>query len=814
MRRKSTRNAAKAQEKAKPAEQPTRKSRRTSKRRRKSTSSESEKSEEEQEMPQMVVAEAEKVASDSEVNSTLEENTEKEVPQIIEKKTRRNKASSSPMVSDSKLAEEGNENKSRNSNRLRQREATKPEDDVDGEGRADKGKSKGKTRAKVDHEPTDASGTVTESEICTNAQVTPLSPQTDINNAVTCESIVTQSAADSVDDKPTIDQEPDCTRSDDHNDDKDVESSVDVVDSSTNDNVTNLDITNNDIKSGEGDEVIPIKSPVCTEQTEHQEIVDSSNDGTGECKQSEMESIKASESEKLEILDINKKDESLEIKDTDEKKSLPDQKLENDQNDITSPKKDEYPVPMEIDESQTEILEKISITLTEGTKSQDSQDEKPCDEIQQDLKIEEKMEQTVSKPPETSQEPIRQQEVKPEEIKLRTYERKASVQKIKIKRTSTSDETNETQPKRRWGKGLKLISAEIIDSNVVMNIYPDVQFLEESDVKLEHTEPKIRRFSTAESSEDKSDRRMSLDFERQTSEESFKTEVEPEEKTNIIAFNRKISIIDDSATTLKPPPSPAKNPVSDTLFITNLVRPFTLKQLRELLERTGKIKEDGFWTDRIKSKCYVQYESEEEARGTREALHGVHWPIGNGKKLIIDYSTEEELANAKNPPAPPPPAPVVLEPSKSDKENEDLHRTKKEDRKSKERDEKETRRREHVREWDVGKEDVQHKSKSDHDHDRRKHSRRSSTPRERDDYLAKKRKKVEDQIPQKLMDDLFQKTTATPSIYWQPLTPEEIATKQQQRLERMAEHKKRMEETSSRPRVDYGRGGPYRRKYD
>lgn len=42
------------------------------------------------------------------------------------------------------------------------------------------------------------------------------------------------------------------------------------------------------------------------------------------------------------------------------------------------------------------------------------------------------------------------------------------------------------------------------------------------------------------------------------------------------------------------------------LYITNLVRPFTVNQLRELLLRTGRIVEDGFWIDSIKSRCYVQ----------------------------------------------------------------------------------------------------------------------------------------------------------------------------------------------------------------
>lgn len=58
-------------------------------------------------------------------------------------------------------------------------------------------------------------------------------------------------------------------------------------------------------------------------------------------------------------------------------------------------------------------------------------------------------------------------------------------------------------------------------------------------------------------------------------------------------------------------PSPARNQASCVLYITNLVRPFTVLQLKGLLARTGKIVEDGFWIDRIKSKCFVEYETEE-----------------------------------------------------------------------------------------------------------------------------------------------------------------------------------------------------------
>lgn len=57
--------------------------------------------------------------------------------------------------------------------------------------------------------------------------------------------------------------------------------------------------------------------------------------------------------------------------------------------------------------------------------------------------------------------------------------------------------------------------------------------------------------------------------------------------------------------------SPSKQKPSQILYITNLVRPFTVLQLKGLLARTGKIVENGFWIDKIKSKCFIKYETEE-----------------------------------------------------------------------------------------------------------------------------------------------------------------------------------------------------------
>lgn len=157
-----------------------------------------------------------------------------------------------------------------------------------------------------------------------------------------------------------------------------------------------------------------------------------------------------------------------------------------------------------------------------------------------------------------------------------------------------------------------------LDVVSLKEVCPDLEFVNESDLQLEpvsrrdsqHSEGRSRKISERRESDQKSD-----------SSEKYIVEAESEEVNgaesivvdkNIIAMNRKISIVDDTASKLKPPPSPAKNPPSEVLYISNLVRPFTLKALKELLERTGKIVEEkGFWTDKIKSKCIVRYEKQE-----------------------------------------------------------------------------------------------------------------------------------------------------------------------------------------------------------
>lgn len=204
-------------------------------------------------------------------------------------------------------------------------------------------------------------------------------------------------------------------------------------------------------------------------------------------------------------------------------------------------------------------------------------------------------------------------------------ERPKTSRKIKLNRNFSTETKEQSEQQRTPDKKAKWGSADILTSIVgpvqkvdvvtLKTVCPSLEFLSENEVKLEDV-PVERKNSVSESENRLN--RLSTDNEESEKQEvpeknhsNSENNEEGENTTNIIAINRKISIVDDTASKLRPPPSPARNPPSDVLFITNLVRPFTLKQLKELLQRTGNVKEEGFWTDRIKSKCYVQYDSQE-----------------------------------------------------------------------------------------------------------------------------------------------------------------------------------------------------------
>ncbi|XP_061549785.1 apoptotic chromatin condensation inducer in the nucleus [Phycodurus eques] len=246
-------------------------------------------------------------------------------------------------------------------------------------------------------------------------------------------------------------------------------------------------------------------------------------------------------------------------------------------------------------------------------------------------------------------------------------------------------------------------------------------------------------------------------------------------------------------------PSPARGKVSSIVHISNLVRPFTLGQLKELLGRTGTLVEDGFWIDKIKSHCYVTYSRSEEAVATRDALHGVKWPQSNPKVLNVDFCQQDELDFHKGLGTAGKPgaeeqwhasnrfqAPGL--PSLLPKGDQWAEREREMERREKARSE---------REWDRDKVRDFGKVGNDGEGGPRRSRSRERRRKERGKSKEKKTEKKEkpaEEPPAKLLDDLFRKTKAAPCIYWLPLTDEQFVEREAARAERMKEREKRLKQ--------------------
>ncbi|XP_040596601.1 apoptotic chromatin condensation inducer in the nucleus [Mesocricetus auratus] len=223
--------------------------------------------------------------------------------------------------------------------------------------------------------------------------------------------------------------------------------------------------------------------------------------------------------------------------------------------------------------------------------------------------------------------------------------------------------------------------------------------------------------------------------------------------------------IDDPVRTAQVP-SPPRGKISNIVHISNLVRPFTLGQLKELLGRTGTLVEEAFWIDKIKSHCFVTYSTIEEAVATRTALHGVKWPQSNPKFLCADYAEQDELdyhrgllvdrpsetkAEEQGAPRPlhPPPPPPVQPPPHPRAEQREQERAVREQWAEREREMERRERTRSEREWDRDKVREGPRSRS-RSRDRRRKERAKSKEKK-----SEKKEKAQEEPPAKLLDDLF-----------------------------------------------------------
>lgn len=284
-------------------------------------------------------------------------------------------------------------------------------------------------------------------------------------------------------------------------------------------------------------------------------------------------------------------------------------------------------------------------------------------------------------------------------------------------------------------------------------------------------------------------------------------------------------------------PSSSSKPPSNVLHITNLTRPFTVNQLKELLTKYGHLleikREDKlpsatsteqhyFWINSVKSHCYVAFENESDARTARDALDNLTWPQSNPKQLKAEFSSMDDLVfnlNSDKPTIITKQAASELNAAtgitltvkndkstlngndkenalRSDRDRKDRDRSKDKDRSSNRdrgADSGKQSSKNAVREWDLPKLAARSGRSRSRSREKRKEDRRGEQATN-ENHVERKKTKLEDDKPPKTLDDLFRKTVQTPFIYWLPLTEEQFLEKQKENEKRMNERLRRAEE--------------------
>ncbi|XP_015113742.1 apoptotic chromatin condensation inducer in the nucleus [Diachasma alloeum] len=516
---------------------------------------------------------------------------------------------------------------------------------------------------------------------------------------------------------------------------------------------------------------------------------DSSNSDTGETEEDEEEEDQVEKEEEEDDEDVEEEEQEKEQEEEEEKKKKKKsgkKSLDADNNKVKGNReKSPSKGVMEVEESKKDDI---------------------CEE-------EDKLEVIISSTVENDKTPVREVKqpnvCRPAKVNLkRSFTSRISTEELKKddagsandasqdKENYVADESKSIPKRRRWGTAFSTDIAPVlsISTDSLKALVPGAKPLSINEVRLSKDDDEDRNRR-------KDKRQMANDEDKSKADSEIKNDTL---KDNHIGARRKISIVKDTPQLLSPSP-PVAQPTS-ILLIKNLVRPFTLNQIKELLSRTGTIVENGFWIDRIKSKCFVEYANEDQAFETRQALHGISWPTSNPKKIQVEYSVKEEMEKAKECSKDQPLSRKLEASSGADPWQQDWGRNEKSNATTKVTV---------VREWDLGKEDGQHlllkdKEKETKDRDKKRRQRsRSPTLEAHLPAPARKFKKKEDEPPPaKLLDDLFRKTKATPCIYWLPLTNEQIVVKEEMRRQHMAEHARRLEEMR---RAERNRDGRRRR---
>merc|ERR1712096_390329 len=214
------------------------------------------------------------------------------------------------------------------------------------------------------------------------------------------------------------------------------------------------------------------------------------------------------------------------------------------------------------------------------------------------------------------------------------------------------------------------------------------------------------------------------------------------------------------------------------VHVQNLVRPFAISQLKQLLSEQGEYVEESFCIDRIKSNCFVRYEKKEIADSTIKTLQNLQWPTSSPKRLQVNFISQSDREILKS-------GGKLVD--KREIARRERHRVR-DDRRGDGDRSLERRRKsfEEKREWDNNKRNMED--------DRRR--RRSRSPRRAEGDRSRSRRSPPPES--KSLDDLFKKTKSQPCIYWLPCTEDDIERREKEREEREKRREEKRKEVEKK----------------
>ena len=134
---------------------------------------------------------------------------------------------------------------------------------------------------------------------------------------------------------------------------------------------------------------------------------------------------------------------------------------------------------------------------------------------------------------------------------------------------------------------------------------------------------------------------------REESSEEDTTREHPSQKARIdpsfdATVNTTSYSIEDLYDSERPEVPPPTGEGTENVLISGLQRPFTSPQLKELLEKAGKLNSGmeggGIWLQKFKKYAIASFQSKEDSEAVRNALHGVKWPSHSQKRLEIEFT--------------------------------------------------------------------------------------------------------------------------------------------------------------------------------